>query len=385
MNIHRRQFLTGALGLLATGSAGLGAARQNTPDQRNFMQRSWRLDPRCVLPRGPEGSIDSRIAGDPCIVWDEHLGKWRMFYFSSGQGAGTGLALSAGSEKIGSGDWEKIGAPKLENRDALLDQKVWHKWWVVMDIHQPNRAARIDGQYWALVVSVKRVQGGSSQKNIQVAHAASLAGPWTVVKQPILSPTENYLDGRHCDTPAAYWMPDKQRVAIFYKGYPLLSQEQQPGAAFGSGTILADWHPREAAARKVKIILRPGVNDTWLKGWISTPQLFFDARTRNWYGLINGSPTPPADVSHREPSPSLGGWIVCDGENLEGPWRIDTTHSPFRTPEQLTRPELDAGLGENFWRHHLLVTPDGQARIYFNSGQYGHEQMYSLVAEPLAK
>ncbi len=35
-----------------------------------------------------------------------------------------------------------------------------------------------------------------------------------------------------------------------------------------------------------------------------------------------------------------------------------------------------------FWRHHLLVTSEGQARIYFNSGPYGHEQMYSLVADP---
>jgi hypothetical protein len=71
--------------------------------------------------------------------------------------------------------------------------------------------------------------------------------------------------------------------------------------------------------------------------------------------------------------------VVCDGPDIEGSWRPDTEHSPFRRPEQLTQAERDAGLGVNFWRHHLLVTPKGQARIYFNSGPYGQEQMYSLV------
>jgi hypothetical protein len=37
------------------------------------------------------------------------------------------------------------------------------------------------------------------------------------------------------------------------------------------------------------------------------------------------------------------------------------------------------GIGVNFWRHYLLVTPKGQVRIFFNSGTYGTEQMYSLV------
>jgi hypothetical protein len=45
----------------------------------------------------------------------------------------------------------------------------------------------------------------------------------------------------------------------------------------------------------------------------------------------------------------------------------------------LAAPEIDAGLGVNFWRHYLLVTPGGNIRIFFNSGPYGKEQMYSLV------
>lgn len=386
--VPRRRFLACTLGFLAAGGAGFAGESASKNGERNFMQRSWRLDPQCVLPRGPTGALDSTVAGDPCIVWDDERGRWRMFYFAQGvnaqgvKGSRTAQALSVSAERIGPGDWEKMGMPTLTNAGDLLNQDNWHKWWVVMDAHQPNRAARIESTYWSLLVCSSRRKGGRGQKHLQAAHAASLAGPWTLVKQPILSPQADFLDGLHCDTPAAFWMADQQRVVIFYKGYPVQAQEKQPGAPFGSGTILAYWHPREAAARKGKILLRPGANETWLKGWISTPQIFLDEQRGRWYGLINGSPTPPADESHREPAPSLGGWVVCAGRDFESEWRPDTEHSPFRWPEQLTQPELDAGLGVNFWRHHLLGTPGGQARIYFNSGPYGHEQMYSLVAEP---
>jgi hypothetical protein len=340
------------------------------------------LAPSCVLPRGPKDSYDANVAGDPCIVWDDQRKTWRMFYFASGRDGGTALALSRSEDRIGPGDWQKAGQPELVNPEALVNRRNWHKWWVVLDVDRNHRAARIEGRYWALMVSAKARPGQRDQKHIQVAHAPSLAGPWTIVPQPILWPQPDFLDGLHCDTPSAFWMRREQRVAIFYKGYPSRAQEQQPSSPFGSGTILAYWHPRDATARKVRVLLRPGRNDTWLKGWISTPQICFDAQRRRWYGLINGSPTPPTDESHREPAPSLGGWVVCDGPDPEGPWQPDTEHSPFRWPEQLTQAELEAGLGVNFGRHHLLVTSSGQARIYFNSGPYGHEQMYSLLARP---
>jgi len=381
MRKARRQFLGGTLGLLAAGRGCSAAQGGEKPAPVNFPEWSWRLDPACVLPRGPHGSYDARVVGDPCIVWDEERGTWRMFYFASGRGSGTGLALSRSEERIGPGDWDKAGQPELVNPADLVDRRSWHKWWVVMDLDNHHRAARIEGRYWALMVSARQQKEQRERKHIQVAHAGRLGGPWTIVAQPILAPQEGFLDGLHCDTPTAFWMPRQERVAIFYKGYPWAAQSQQPGSWFGSGTILAYWHPRDVTARRARILLRPGVNDTWLQGWISTPQIFFDAERCRWYGLINGSPTPPTDESHREPAPSFGGWVLCDGPDLEGPWRPDTEHSPLCRPEHLTQTQREAGLGANFWRHHLLVTPKGQARIYFNSGPYGKEQMYSFVAE----
>ena len=253
-----------------------------------------------------------------------------------------------------------------------------HKFWVVMDPLRTNRAARILGRYWGLHVS-------GASKNIYVVSAERLAGPWTAVEKPILSPdTEGAApDGKHCDTPTAYWFEDLGKVLIFYKAYPLRAQLGQPNAPFGSSSVVAYWRPGDAAAAKGRQILVPGRGKEFCRGWVGGVQLLHDYQRKSWYALLNGSPTSPEDISHREPAPSLGGWAVSQDGKADGTWEVDHQHSPFLYPEQLTPEQLKAGLGVNFWRHHLLVTPAGRARIFFNSGQYGTEQMYSLVPDDL--
>jgi hypothetical protein len=346
------------------------------------MARKWTIDPRCVIPRGPLGAFDSQIAGDPCVVWDDDMRSWRMFYFASSYGDKTartsgplvaGMALSRSAEEIGPGDWEKRGQVPLHNPEALLEGKPGHKWWVVMDGGGGNRAAHIDGRYWALFVTTNGI------KHIQAAWAERLAGPWTIVTQPILSPGSGAApDGRHCDTPTAYWFRASGQALIFYKAYPQMAQAGQPGSPFGSSSVLARWQPGERTAVKDRQILLPGRDGAWNRGWIGGVQLLRDERAA-WYAVSNGSPTAPEDKSNREPAPSLGGWLRCQGEPGDGRWTTDTEASPFRYPNQLTEEELRAGLGVNFWRHHLLTTPGGRARIFFNSGAYGTEQMYSLI------
>lgn len=375
------------LGIFTLAIAGCSSTQKPIPNTTNFMSADWKLDTRCVIPRGPKGSWDSRVAGDPCIVWDEDIKTWRMFYFASGfntkgeRGPRTGIAISKSPEDIGPGDWEKQGAPPLVNPEDILSRHSWHKWWVIMDARYLNRAAKIKDKYWSVMVTARKNPDYRNQKHIQVAHATSLTGPWTIVPQPILSPNQYTLDGLHCDTPTAYWFAEEEAVYLFYKGYPRYPQTEQNKSVFGSGTILARWHPDQPTAEKIKVLMRPGQSKAWNQGWMSSTQLFYDDQQERWYGLINGSPTAPADESHREPAPSLGGWVVTDGKDIQGPWSPDTQHSPLRYVDQLTEAELDAGLGTNFWRHHLLVTPGGKARIFFNSGAYGKEQMYSWVRE----
>jgi len=348
----------------------------NTSDI-NYMKIKWELDPKCVLPRGPENSFDYKVVGDPCIVWDQDINTWRMFYFASGsQGSQTGIAVSKSSEEIGPGDWEKLGEIQYTNPEAKMNPRSGHKFWVVMNPYKSNHAAKIKGKYWGIFGS------STPNKYLQVASAEKLSGPWTIREKPILSPDENFFDGKHCDTPSAYWFEEENYVAIFYKGYPKYSQKRaQPESPFGSGTILAYWHPDDSIAVKVNVLMRPGQTNAWNQGWFSTPMIFYDKKNEYWYALINGSPTPPVDESHREPAPCLGGWVICSGDWIDSEWYPDTVNSPFLNIDELTQAEKEAGLGVNFWRHHLLATPKGKLRIFFNSGEYGKEQMYSFVAQ----
>lgn len=355
--------------------------------RENYFEFKWELDTTPVLTRSSGKTFDSNVVGDPCIVWDDQLETWRMFYFAGGfdengkSGSRTGMALSKSQEEIGPGDWYKIEPVRISNKEDLLNDPGWHKWWIIMDAKNNNRAAKIKGKYWAVFTCRHtNTSGVGSNKHLQVASAEELSGPWTVNPIPVVSPDENWIDGSHCDTPTAYWFEDRKEVIIFYKAYPKFSQDMQPKSPFGSGTVIASWHPDSVRATKIKVIQRPGQSGGWNQGWMSTPQIFYDAKLDQWYGLINGSPTAPLDASHREPAPSLGGWVKCTpGKWVDADWGPDTLYSPFLYPENLSNIELEAGLGVNFWRHHLLETPGGKRRIFFNSGKYGTEQMYSLV------
>lgn len=341
-----------------------------------YPEAKWKVSSDCCLPRDSSNAIDSKVVGDPCIVWDEDTNTWRMFYFALGKDiCGTAIASGKSTHLDGSAaieSWHKEGLVPFTNPDDIVMPCNWHKWWVVMDVNQCNRAARIDGCYWSLFVSRK------PDKVIQVAYAHKLAGPWTVVPRPILEPgTGDDLDSLNCDTPTAYWFPEEKKVRVFYKGYPRKAQIEQPQSPFGSGVMSAEWAPGQDVATKTGIVMRPSTQTPWAKGWLGGFQLLGNAQD-GWYALMNASPTPPEDDSHREPAPSQGGWAFCSGGDVLSGWHIDTEKSPFLQPDTLTSEQIQAGIGVNFWRHHLLELATGQADIYFNSGEYGKEQLYSL-------
>lgn len=385
--MRRRAFLqmTCALtvGINTSGDLFSGQARKVVG--RNWIEQKWEIDATCMLFRGTENQFDGSVVGDPCVVWDEDVGTWRMFYFAQG-GEGYvasemqltlgGMALSKSAEQIAPGEWQKVGPVPLSNPGEMPGKTGGHKFWVVMDPLVVNRATKIDGRYWGLFGTTR------GPERIHVAWAEKLGGPWTVVNKPILSPDSKDAapDGKRCDTPTAYWLKALDKVLIFYKAYPLYAQASQPHSPYGSSSVVAYWRPGDATATKGHQILKPGRGDEFCRGWIGGVQLLHDTERDGWYALLNGSPTPPEDISNREPAPCLGGWAICETADPDGKWEVETRHSPLLYPEQLTRDQLKKGLGVNFWRHHLLVTPSGRARIFFNSGRYGTEQMYSLGA-----
>jgi hypothetical protein len=188
------------------------------------------------------------------------------------------MAVAKSAEEVGPGDWEKLGLVRFTNPEALINPNDYHKWWVVTDALRPNRAARIGEHYWAVFTASKRTAGGRMHKHIQAAFAPTLAGPWTLRAEPIIAPGgDDALDALHADTPSAFWFEDRKRVAIFYKGYPTQPQVAQPAAPYGSGTMLATWHPRERHASKSKIVMRAGLSKAWNQGWMSSIQLLYNS------------------------------------------------------------------------------------------------------------
>lgn len=325
----------------------------------------WRRMGRVVLPRGPAGSFDSGIVGDPCIVWDDAVGTWRMFYFALGESfVGTGVAVARSPHEVDAGDWSKAGRLPIEG--ALADHA--HKFWVLTDPRRPGHAARIDGEHVAFFTVFA---GGA--KAVGRARAAQLAGPWRTDAQPVILPGRaDACDARGADAVTAYWFAERGCALLFYMAYPDQPQAEQPASPLGPCQAVAILEPGAAEAEKLGPILRPG---GWCRGWIGGLQLL-PGEDAGWVGLLNGSPTPVHE-GHGEPDPSLGGWARSARPFPDGGWALDRAHSPIERPDQLSDAERQTGESTNFWRHHLLALPDGRARIYYNSGEYGAEQIYA--------
>ncbi|MCC7409056.1 MAG: hypothetical protein IT442_13390 [Phycisphaeraceae bacterium] len=336
---------------------------------------SWRRL-GCVLPRGEAGSFDVHVTGDPCIVWDERVMAWRMFYFAmggreAGPACGIGQALSQSCEAIGRGAWRKLGPIAFDNPQDLLSNP--HKPWILMDPARPGLPVRVDGRYWLFYV-------GGSHKTVQAATAPSLDGPWHVHRHPIVEPGRaDAFDGNHADAPTAWWMPERQTILIFYMGYPRQAQADPPHSPWGSSSAAALLDPGQTTAKKLGPILRPAADPRhWTAGWIGGFQIL-PAAHGGWFALINASPTPPAPLEQnphmREPAPSLGGWAYTPEAWPVTGWTV--MPEPIERIEAVPPEAVQDGEGVNLWRHYLLPTPDGKMTLYYNTGSYGREQMFA--------
>jgi len=335
------------------------------------------------MDRGSSRSFDSDVTGDPCIVWDGEERLYRMFYFAqthTGDGSEVNCvanAVSAGTDLVGPGHWRKLGPVEYTNPESLASGQ-GSKPWIVMDPHRPNFPAAPDGAFWLLIVSW--VKGS---KVIQRARASHLRGPWTLQDEPIVRPGEAAdFDGLHADTVTAYWFAERQRVLLFYKGYPMRPQKEQTISPWGSSLASAAMGSADDAAQKLGVLLRPAKQSGhWLSGWASTVQLV-PRRGGGFWGLGSGSPTPPASVSDeptmREPAPSLGGWLNTREQFPASGWQA--SENPIVRIDELSPSAVEDGMGTNLWRHHLLGPINGKLYLFCNSGPYGQEQMFVRVA-----
>lgn len=360
---------------------------------RGELPRDWEFL-GIALERGADGECDSGVTGDPCIVWDPSRNAYRMLYFAQrhvpgGERNTVAHAVSASHDRVGAGDWLKLGPIRYTNPELLPDRQT-HKPWILMDPFRPNRAVAIDGRYLLFTVSYDR-----GHKMVLLARSANLDGPWTLQPGAILrpGPTSGH-DGLHVDTVTAYWFAERGRILLLYKGYPASPQADQPLSPWGSSLCAAEMEPGDTEARKLGRLVPPvPVDGHWMGGWASGLQLVPSAGG-GWHGLMTGSPTPPAPVSEqprmREPAPSLGGWAHTQQPWPVGGWIVDP--QPIRRIDELPEAARRMGMGTNLWRHHLLVLPPsgadsgdgddgargsaGRMYLYHNAGAYGQERMF---------
>jgi hypothetical protein len=319
-----------------------------------------------VLPRTRHGA-GSSVCGDPCIVWDDQIGGWRMFLFYDPPG--NAQAVCQQGDDLGPGHWKFEGPLRVTNPQAVGG---FHKPFIVMDPDHPNRAAKIDGRYCLLVVSFR---GG--HKQVQRAWSDKLAGPWTFESE-ILIPVgkEQEFDAKHTDAVTGYYFAERKEFLYFYMGYPRRRQPRKI-SLYGSAQAVAIQKLGEPA-RKLGVVLEPcQQTGHWASGWVGGLQLLRGDKHR-WVAVVNASPTAPdpehKDVWTEEPPPSLGGFAWCDEEWPVRGWHFAPT--PIEWVKDIPKAALETGEGYNLWRQFIHVLPDGRAQLFYNSGYYGQEQLY---------
>jgi|SRR5208283_4040746 len=368
--------LLGAASGLGTSISLAQDLPQNAPPdvelRRGFTIPSSWTRRGVVLERQKDGK-DSGLSGDPCIVWDEAINGWRMvlFYYPPGHAQ----AVCLNRDDVGPGQWRFEGPLPVANPQAVGG---FHKPFIVMDPDHPNRAAKIDGRYCLLVVSVT---GG--HKQVQRAWSEKLAGPWTFETEAIIPPgAESDFDAKHTDAVTGYYFSERKEFLYFYMGYPQAAQSRQI-SPFGSAQAVATQKLGEKVATKRGVILEPCQQaGHWASGWVGGLQLLRGAEHR-WVAVVNASPTAPDPgkkaVWTEEPPPSLGGFAWCDEE-----WPVLGWHfapAPIEWVKDIPKEALDAGEGYNLWRQFIHLLPDGRAALFYNSGYYGREQLYLKVSD----
>ena len=132
---------------------------------------------------------------------------------------------------------------------------------------------------------------------------------------------------------------------------------------------IAPYQSRYRPQSTTKSVLARVETDQGITGWGETPQRYLGEQFKGGEGACL--------------TEMLAGRDPTDIAALYADWKLDGEHSPIEHPDDLAADAKQAGEGTNFWRHHLLRLPDGRARIYYNSGAYGCEQIYAREWRPV--
>lgn len=338
---------------------------------------SWNRD-GLVLARSSTGN-GAEVVGDPCVVWDPEINAWRMVLFYDPPGHGTSISFDP---EAAPGSWSEPNPLAFTNPERLPTGGGTQKPFIVTDAHEPNRASMVDGKYWLVTVSYT---GNAREKRVQRAWSTSLFGPWTIESGDLIPRgSGDAFDANHVDAVSGYWSETDQRFIYYYMGYPLAPQPWTH-SPYGNAIGVVTQRLGEAPVSHGVMLAPSDVSGHWASGYLGGFQLLDGTHPaisplsdgHRWVAVLNASPTPPSrdgGLTSEEPDPSLGGLAFSDDDDPTKGWRL--ADQPFEWIEDIPQAAIESGEGVNLWRQHLLVTA-GPTRLLYNSGLYGHEQMYS--------
>ncbi len=292
------------------------------------------------------------IAGEPFIVRDDTLSKWRMFFHRSKDGIET--IHSTTSENL-SGPWaDEITFPNLIG---------YHKFALLVDEH--GEPAKIDGQYYGYFVGfTETIDWIPVNKKIYVSSAPELSGPWSVPQEALFPGEHDGPDG--CNVDAPYAMFYKGKVHLWYMGHPWI-EEKTYGLA--QRLLLAHSENPQGPFEKKGAVLNPSQQEgDWDYGWIGGPQVRM-ANDGSFWMAYNAGTTRTFRIGEEPPRSS---WGFAVSKTIDGPW------------EKLSRNPVEQASEEtvNIWRPHLTFDPESNTWItFYNAGPTGHEDVTFAISE----
>ena len=152
----------------------------------------------------PERPYEGASVMNPCVLWDEELGLWRMWYSAGETYEPNVLAYATSADGL---HWDKLPANPVfvRGRDNPYEQ----------ERVGGCQIFKRDGWYYLFYIGYEDIDTA----RICVARSPDGLTRWVRHPQnPIISPTEGSWDADACYKPHVVWQPEQQRWLLWYNG-----------------------------------------------------------------------------------------------------------------------------------------------------------------------
>jgi len=250
-----------------------------------------------------------------------------------------------------------------------------HKPYIVTEAGRPNQAAKVDGKYWLLSVAVRK------EKITRNTFIAPGRLPWRAVD----------VRKRAADSGRRAWGLRREThgrgfrvvlsaaagISLFLHGLSAVGSATRHQPVWKcAGRRIAEG--RRSAGDEARHDPSAGSNQRPLGERLFGRRTAGTGKSHRWIAMINASPLRLSSAMvlfmPKNRPPSLGGFAFCDEEWPVKGWQF--APQPIEWIEQIPPQAIAAGEGVNLWRHHLLILPNNNCAVFYNTGSYGKSSFY---------